>query len=62
MDHRNRFRNSCKQRCSGGFSSCSQKLRWPIDVLAEVLNLGLSGKMLRQKKHKANSSSAPSDL
>jgi len=37
-------------------------LRWPIDVLAEVLNFGSSGKMLRQKKHKANSSSAPFDV
>jgi hypothetical protein len=59
---RNRLRNSCKQRCSGGFSTCSQKLRWPTDVLAEVRNRGLSGKMFRQKKHKANSSSALFDL
>jgi hypothetical protein len=56
------LRNSCKQRCSGGFSTCSQKLRWPIDVFAEVRNRGLSGKMFRQKKHIANSSSAPFDV
>jgi hypothetical protein len=31
-------------------------------VLAEVRNRGLSGKMFRQKKHKANSSSAPFGL
>ena len=60
--YRNRLRNSCRHRSSGGFSNCSQKLRWPIDVFAEVRNRGLSGKMFRQKKHKANSSSAPSDM
>jgi len=53
--YRNRLRNSCKQRCSGGFSNCSQKLRRPTDVPAEVLSFGLSGRTFRQKKHKANS-------
>jgi hypothetical protein len=33
-----------------------------MDVRAEVRNRGFSGKMFRQKKHKANSSSVPFDL
>jgi hypothetical protein len=59
LDYRNRFRNSCRHRCSGGLLSCSQKLRRPRDMCADVLNRGLSGNTVWQKKQTAYSSSGP---